>query len=64
MRSKFWKMLSGVRTLVREDGQDLVEYAMVVALIALSAVAGERSLANQVSTAFSRIGTTLSSYTS
>ncbi|MGH9599977.1 MAG: Flp family type IVb pilin [Terracidiphilus sp.] len=45
----------------REEGQDLVEYALVVALIALAATAGMKTLATDISSAFSTIGSTLSS---
>jgi pilus assembly protein Flp/PilA len=48
----------------REDGQDLVEYALVVALIAFGATAGMKSLATGLNTAFTNISTTLSSYVS
>ncbi len=44
------------RSLSREDGQDLVEYALVVALIALAATAGMKTLASDLSTAFSNVG--------
>jgi pilus assembly protein Flp/PilA len=43
----------------REDGQDMVEYALAVALIALAAVAGVRGMAGGISTAFGNIGTKL-----
>ena len=42
----------------REEGQDLVEYALVVAIIALGAVAAMRSVANSISTEFSVIEST------
>jgi pilus assembly protein Flp/PilA len=42
-----------------EEGQDLVEYALVVALIAFAATAGMSSLAIAINTAFTSIGTTL-----
>lgn len=45
--------------VIRQDGQDLVEYALVVALIALAATAGMNTLANDISSAFSTVGTTL-----
>lgn len=45
----------------RQDGQDLVEYALVVALIALAATAGMQTLASDLSSAFSTVGTTLNS---
>ena len=47
----------------REEGQDLVEYALVVALIAFGATAGMKALANGLNTAFNNISTNLSTYT-
>jgi pilus assembly protein Flp/PilA len=48
----------------REEGQDLVEYALVVALIAFGATAGMKALATGLNTAFGGISTTLGSYVS
>lgn len=45
--------------LVREEGQDLVEYALVVALIAFGAITGMGYLATGINNAFSGIATTL-----
>jgi len=42
-----------------EEGQDLIEYALVVALIAFAATAGMSSLATAINSTFSTIGTTL-----
>ena len=42
-----------------EEGQDLVEYALVVALIAFGATAGMSSLSGAINTAFGNISTTL-----
>ena len=47
----------------REEGQDLVEYALVVALIAFGATAGMSQLAKGLNTAFSNISSTLGTYT-
>lgn len=47
-----------------ESGQDLVEYALVVSLIALGATASMSSLATSFSTAFSKVGSKMSTYTS
>ena len=47
----------------REEGQDLVEYALVVALIAFGATAGMKALATGLNTAFNNISTNLSTYT-
>ncbi len=48
----------------REEGQDLVEYALAVAVIALAATAGMQSIASGISTIFTTIGSTISSATS
>ena len=45
--------------LACEEGQDLVEYALVVALIAFGAIAGMQFLATGINLAFSGIATTL-----
>jgi len=44
----------------REEGQDLVEYALVVALIAFGATAGMSKLSGAINTAFGNISATLS----
>jgi pilus assembly protein Flp/PilA len=48
----------------REEGQDLIEYALVVALIALAATAGMTTVAQDINNAFVSIGSKLTSYTS
>jgi pilus assembly protein Flp/PilA len=48
----------------RSEGQDLVEYALVAALIAFGATAGMNSLAIGLNAAFSQISTTMGSYVS
>jgi pilus assembly protein Flp/PilA len=45
--------------MLQEEGQDLVEYALVVALIGFAAVAGMGTLANDINSAFSNIGASL-----
>ncbi len=50
-------------TLQSEEGQDLVEYALVVALIAFAATAGMGSLANAINNAFKAIGNSLTNAT-
>lgn len=48
-----WNFYFTFRSLLeREEGQDLVEYALIVALIALAATAGMDSLANAINSAF------------
>jgi pilus assembly protein Flp/PilA len=46
-----------------ERGQDLIEYALVVALIAFAATAGMSSLASAINVAFTKIGTSLAGAT-
>jgi len=46
----------------REDGQDLVEYALVVALIAFGATSGMKAVATGLNHAFSNISSNLGSY--
>jgi len=45
-------------------GQDLIEYALVVALIAFAAAAGMTTVATKINTVFTNIGTKLTTYTS
>ena len=52
------------RTLADENGQDLIEYALVVALIAFAAAAGMTTVATKINAAFTNIGTKLTTYTS
>jgi len=60
MNTLFLKMLVKAQALLnREEGQDLVEYALLVALIALVAVTGVKQVASAVNTVFSSISTTL-----
>jgi len=46
-----------------ESGQDLIEYALICALIALGAVAGMKTVADYINNAFTSIGSSLSSAT-
>jgi len=56
--------LDVLRALHRDQsGQDLIEYALVAALIAFGAVATMSALASNINTAFSVIGSKLSSAT-
>ena len=47
--------------LLREEGQDLVEYALVVALVSFGAITGMGSVATHVNQVFSGIATTFTS---
>jgi len=55
-------MLNLLRNLHQdESGQDLIEYALVAALIAFAAVTAMQGLATSINSAFSVIGSKLSS---
>jgi pilus assembly protein Flp/PilA len=53
-----------LKNLLRDDsGQDLIEYALVAALIGLGAVAAMTTVGSSVKTIFTNIGSQLSSAT-
>jgi pilus assembly protein Flp/PilA len=58
------RILSGWNVLVKlhgdESGQDLIEYALIAALIALGAVVGMDTVANEINSAFNIISQKLS----
>jgi pilus assembly protein Flp/PilA len=45
--------------LANESGQDLIEYALIAALIAVSAIAALKGLTNKISNEFNTIGNSL-----
>jgi pilus assembly protein Flp/PilA len=47
--------------LQNEQAQDLIEYALLVAFVAFAATAGMQSLATSINTAFTTIGTDVTS---
>jgi pilus assembly protein Flp/PilA len=50
--------------LSREEGQDMVEYALIVCLISLGCTATSKFLAQGLSQAYSNINSALGTYTS
>ena len=58
----FVRMQSLLKALKDDSGQDLVEYALIDALIALAAVLGMNILATAINQAFSKVGSKLSTY--
>jgi pilus assembly protein Flp/PilA len=59
MNTIFLASVVRFRNLVNNDeGQDLVEYALVVAIIALGATASMQSLAGAISSSFGTISST------
>jgi pilus assembly protein Flp/PilA len=50
--------------LRREDGQDMVEYALVLGLVAMGSVAATKGLATSIGAGLTSIGSKLTAYTS
>ena len=64
MKDKMWMLSIRLKDLLtREEGQDLIEYALIVALVAFAATAGMSTLATNINTAFTNIDSTLTTYT-
>jgi pilus assembly protein Flp/PilA len=61
MNDKLLLLSNKIRVfLSSQEGQDLIEYALVVALISFGSTAAMSSLASDINTIFTNIGTTLS----
>ena len=56
------KLYVWAKMLLDERGQDLIEYVLAAALIALAATAGMTEVAGAINTAFSAVGTKLGQY--
>ena len=57
---KLYVKAQALKNVLRnEEGQDLIEYALVVSMIAFAAIAGMSTLATDINTAFNAIGTKL-----
>ncbi|HEY2169157.1 MAG TPA: Flp family type IVb pilin [Candidatus Angelobacter sp.] len=59
MKDKLLLLSVKLQLLKDESGQDLIEYALVVALIAFAATAGMSTLAGDINSAFGKIGSKL-----
>ena len=63
MKDMFLKLSVKIQCLMMsEEGQDLIEYALVVALIAFAAVGSMQTLANDINNAFNGVGSALNTY--
>lgn len=63
MKNKLMKLSTKMQVLLMsEEGQDLIEYALIVALVAFAATAGMSTLALKINQAFTSVGTTLTTY--
>jgi pilus assembly protein Flp/PilA len=59
MMITFACLRTALQNLTKEEGQDLVEYALVVALIAFAATAGMHTFANAINAEFVTLSTAL-----
>ena len=62
MNETMLKLSAKLETLLQEEGQDLIEYALVVALIAFAATVGMQSLAAQINALFVSLGGIMATY--
>ena len=62
IKALYIRLLAQFDRLKDEKGQDLVEYALIVALIAFAAIVGMNDLANGINTAFNQIANTVNQY--
>jgi len=63
MQNFLMKLYVKAQILREENGQDLIEYVLTAALIALAATAGMNTVAKDINLAFSNIGSKLTTYT-
>jgi pilus assembly protein Flp/PilA len=60
MKDKFLMLCLKIQDqLAREEGQDLIEYALLIAFVAMACTLGMKSLATSINGAFTTIGTNL-----
>ena len=56
MRAALWKICHNLQALtLQEEGQDLVEYALVISLVAVGCVSGLTPLATSIKSVFTTI---------
>jgi pilus assembly protein Flp/PilA len=63
MKDFFTKLYVKAQIFREDNGQDLIEYALVVALIAFAATVGMATVATRINAAFVAIGNKVTSYT-
>ena len=62
---KLYVKMQGLKeAIVDESGQDMVEYAIVMGLIALGATVSMKALATSIGTGFTSVGNKVTTYTS
>jgi pilus assembly protein Flp/PilA len=55
MKNLIAKLHIAIMNLKNEEGQDLVEYALLIALIAFACTAGMGTLASSINSAFNKV---------
>ena len=54
------KMKDTIKSLLRdESGQDLIEYALIAALITIAVIAGLNGLASKINSEYTKIGSAI-----
>jgi len=61
-RSLYAILIIQLHRLKDESGQDLVEYALILAMIAFAAIIGMNDLANGINSAFNAVANTINQY--
>lgn len=64
MREKLIKLYIALQRFREDQGQDLIEYALITALIALAATIGMASVGTAINKAFANVGSKLTTYSS
>jgi pilus assembly protein Flp/PilA len=59
MNDRLLRLQTRIKIMLDDNGQDLIEYALVVALIAFAATVGMGNVANGINNAFSTISSKL-----
>jgi Flp pilus assembly pilin Flp len=62
MNDSFVRICLKLQNFKEENAQDMIEYVLLAAIVALGAVAGIAPLATQVNATFTAITTTVTSY--
>jgi pilus assembly protein Flp/PilA len=58
----FFKKLYNAQIVRDEAGQDLIEYVLIIAIIAFAATVGMNNVATKINTAFGNVGSKLDTY--
>ncbi len=62
MKNFFTKLYVYAQILREDAGQDLIEYVLIIAIIAFAATVGMGTVASKINTAFGNVGSKLDKY--